>query len=125
MIQSARLMGGELGTAFVTTLSRLREQHASNLIGVHLQTGTTEVVHRLQLYSSVASRSGVPDPAAGTSLLGSVVRAQATTQGVIDTYAAVGAIVVLGLVILALLDPPPIGPASPEPMFGRRSGAST
>jgi DHA2 family multidrug resistance protein len=125
MIQSARLMGGELGSAFVTTLSRLREQHASNLIGVHLQTGTTEVVHRLQLYSSVSSRSGVPDPAAGTSLLGSVVRAQATTQGVIDTYAAVGAIVVLGLVILALLDPPPIGPASPEPMFGRRSGAST
>jgi DHA2 family multidrug resistance protein len=125
MLQSARLMGGELGTAFVTTLSRLREQHASNLIGDHLQAGTAEVVHRLQLYSSVASRSGVPDPAAGTSLLGSVVRAQATTQGVIDTYAAVGAIVILGLLILALLDPPPIGPASPEPMFGRRSGAST
>jgi DHA2 family multidrug resistance protein len=125
MLQSARLMGGELGTAFVTTLSRLREQHASNLIGDHLQAGTAEVVHRLQLYSSVASRSGVPDPAAGTSLLGRVVRAQATTQGVIDTYAAVGAIVILGLLILALLDPPPIGPASPEPMFGRRSGAST
>jgi DHA2 family multidrug resistance protein len=124
MIQSARLMGGELGAAFVSTLSRLREQYASNLIGLHLQTGSADVVHRLQLYASVTSRSGVPDPAAGTSLLGRVVGAQATTQGVIDTYAAVGAIVLLGLVILALLDPPPIGPASPEPMFGRRSGAS-
>jgi DHA2 family multidrug resistance protein len=123
MLQTARLMGGEVGTAFVSTLSRLREQRASNLIGEHLQTGAAQVVHRLQMYSVVTSRSGVPDPAAGTSLLGRVVRALATTQGVIDTYAAVAAIVVLGLLILALLDPPPIGPASPDPMFGRRRGA--
>jgi MFS transporter, DHA2 family, multidrug resistance protein len=119
MLQTARLMGGELGSAFVTTMARLREQHASNLIGLHLQAGSSEVVHRLQQYAAATSRSGIPDPASGTELLGRVVRVQATTQGVIDTYAALGVIVAFGLLIMALLDPPPLGPASPRPLFRR------
>jgi DHA2 family multidrug resistance protein len=124
MIQTARLMGGELGTAFVGTLLRVREQHASNLIGQHVQAGAAQVIQRVQAYSALTSRSGVPDPASGTSVLGRVVRALATTQGVIDTFAVVAAIIFLGLLALAMLDPPPIGPASHEPLFGRRRGAA-
>jgi DHA2 family multidrug resistance protein len=125
LLQSARLMGGELGSAFVSTLARLREQHASNLIGLHLQAGSSEVVHRLQQYAAATSRSGIPDPASGTALLGRLVRAQATTQGVIDAYAALGIIIVFGLLVLALLDPPPLGAASPRPLFRRTRGQSS
>jgi DHA2 family multidrug resistance protein len=119
MLQIARLMGGEVGQAFVSTLARVREQHASNLIGLHLQAGAGDVVQRVQGYAVVTSRNGIPDPASGTVLLGRVVRGLATTQGVIDTYAAVAAVIVLGLLVLALLDPPPRGPASHRPLFIR------
>jgi DHA2 family multidrug resistance protein len=119
MLQIARLMGGEVGQALVSTLARVREQHASNLIGLHLQAGASDVVHRVQGYAAATSRNGIPDPDAGTLLLGRVVRGLATTQGVIDTYVAVAAIIVFGLLMLALLDPPPRGPASHRPLFTR------
>jgi len=122
MLQIARLMGGEIGQAFVSTLSRLREQHASNLIGLHLQAGSGDVVHRLQAYAAATSRSGIPDRDSGIVLMGRVVRGLATTQGVIDSFAAVAAIAVLGLLILALLDPPPRGPASHTPLSLRLRG---
>jgi DHA2 family multidrug resistance protein len=122
MLQMARLMGGEVGSAFVSTLSRVREQHASNLIGLHVQAGAADAVHRVQAYAAATSRNGVPDPASGTLLLERVVRGLATTQGVIDAFAAVAAMVVVGLLILALLDPPPRGPASHRPLFTRLRG---
>ena len=37
LIQTARLMGGQVGQAFVVTLARVRGQIASNLIGLHIQ----------------------------------------------------------------------------------------
>jgi DHA2 family multidrug resistance protein len=122
VIQIARLMGGEVGSAFVSTLTRVREQHASNLIGLHLQAGADDVVRRVQGYAVATSPDGVPDLHSGTLVLARVVRVLANTQGVIDAFAAVGAIVIFGLLILALLDPPPRGPASHRPLFSR-SGA--
>jgi DHA2 family multidrug resistance protein len=119
LIQMTRLMGGEAGSAFVSTLARVREQHASNLIGLHLQAGAADVVHRVQGYAAAASRDGIPDLQSGTLLLARMVRVQANTQGVIDAFAVVGATVVFGLLILALLDPPPRGPASHRPLFTR------
>ena len=47
-IQTARLMGDEIGSAFVVTLNRVREQRASNLIGLHVQVGDWNVMQRLQ-----------------------------------------------------------------------------
>jgi DHA2 family multidrug resistance protein len=122
MLQIARLMGGEVGQAFVSTFSRIREQRASNLLGSHLQAGTSEVVHRLQAYVGAVSRDGVADAASGTAVLGRLVRALATTQGVIDTYVAIAALAACGLVILVLLDPPERGPASHRPLFARLRG---
>ncbi len=55
-LQTARLMGGEIGTAFVTTVVRVRSQVASNLIGLHVRTGDGDVVQRLQAYAAVAGR---------------------------------------------------------------------
>ena len=60
MLQTARLMGGEIGTAFVTTLARVREQVASNLIGQHVQVGDADVIQRVRAYGAVTTR--VIDP---------------------------------------------------------------
>ena len=49
MLQTARLFGGEVGTAFIATLARVREQRASNLIGQHVQTGALDGVWRTGL----------------------------------------------------------------------------
>ena len=117
LIQISRLMGGEVGLAFVSTLTRVREQHASNLIGQHLQSGSANVTARVQNYAVAITRSGVPDTNAGTQILARVVRNLASTQGVIDAFVAVAATAAVGLVILALLDPPPRGPASHKPLF--------
>ena len=38
VLQTARLMGGEIGTAFVATFTRVRAQVASNLLGLHVQS---------------------------------------------------------------------------------------
>jgi DHA2 family multidrug resistance protein len=122
LIQMTRLMGGEVGSAFVSTLARVREQYASNLIGLHVQAGAADVAHRVQVYAAATSRDGIPDPHSGTLVLARVVRSLANTQGVIDAFAAVAAAIVLGLLILALVDPPPRGPASHRPLFTRTRG---
>jgi DHA2 family multidrug resistance protein len=124
MLQVARLMGGEVGQAYIATFSRLREQRASNLIGQHLQIGNVDVVDRLRAYSAVAGRSGTPDTAAGASLLGRVVHAAATTQSVMDAFVTIAVAVVFAFLIPVLLDPPPRGPASHVPLFTRKASVT-
>jgi DHA2 family multidrug resistance protein len=120
MLQVARLMGGEVGQAFIATFSRIREQRASNLIGQHLQIGDVDVVQRLRAYAAIAGRSGTPDTDAGASLLGRVVHAAATTQSVMDAFVTIAVAVVFAFLIPVLLDPPPRGPASHIPLFTRK-----
>ena len=55
MVQTARLFGGEIGSAFVTTLARVREQVASNLIGLHVQMGDAQVIQRMRTYGAVTT----------------------------------------------------------------------
>jgi MFS transporter, DHA2 family, multidrug resistance protein len=121
-IQTARLLGGEIGQAFVVTLARVRGQVASNLIGLHVQSGDVAVVQRMQAYASATARG---DPAPGTlrgaSVLGNVVRSMATTQAVIDAFAVVGAMTAFALLILAIHKAAPQGPASAPPLFAARS----
>ncbi len=57
VLQTARLMGGELGIAFMSTWSRVREQVASNLIGQHLRVGDSEVMDRVHAYAAATSQS--------------------------------------------------------------------
>jgi DHA2 family multidrug resistance protein len=120
MLQVARLMGGEVGQAFIATFSRIREQRASNLIGQHLQIGNVDVVDRLRTYARIAGRSGTPDTEAGASLLGRVVHAAATTQSVMDAFVTIAVAVVFAFLIPVLLNPPPRGPASHIPFFSRK-----
>jgi DHA2 family multidrug resistance protein len=126
-VQVARLMGGELGLAFITTLTRMRTQTASNLIGLHVQSGDPAVLQRLSTYAAVARRSD-PDPvnaaARAAGILGNVVRSSAATQGIIDAFVVVGGLTVLALMIAVAHRPAPIGPASHLPLFSSRREAS-
>jgi DHA2 family multidrug resistance protein len=125
-IQIARLLGGEIGLAFVVTFARVREQVASNLIGLHVQSGGSQVLQRLQSYAAATAKAG--DPAAGgaraASVLGNVVRSVATTQAVIDTFVAVGTLTAVALLLAITHKPAPLGPASARPLFRARQGAS-
>jgi DHA2 family multidrug resistance protein len=126
-VQVARLMGGEIGLAFVATLTRMRTQTASNLIGLHVQSGDPAVLQRLAAYASVARRSD-PDPvnaaARAATILGNAVRSSAATQGIIDAFVVVGGLTVLALMIAVAHRPAPIGPASHLPLFSSRRGAN-
>jgi DHA2 family multidrug resistance protein len=118
-LQTARLMGGEIGTAFVNTVVRVRAQTASNLIGQHVQSGDGRVLERLQAYAAVAGRADTglgPSRAAG--ILGGAIRGASQLQGVIDAFVVVGGLTALALLIVVAHKPAPLGPASHRPLFG-------
>ncbi len=121
-IQTARLMGGEIGTAFIATFTRVRTQVASNHIGLHVQSGDPEVIHRLQAYGAVVGRGVDPFTAAGRSVgvLGNAVRSAASIQGVIDCFVAIAALTAVALLFAITHKPAPLGPASYRPVFGQR-----
>jgi DHA2 family multidrug resistance protein len=116
-LQTARLMGGEIGTALVATLARVRGQVASNQIGQHVQIGDANVLARIRAYGAATTR--VFDPTSATSrgetVLSSVVRSAATTQAVIDSFIVIGALACVALLVLVLMRAAPHGPASAVP----------
>jgi MFS transporter, DHA2 family, multidrug resistance protein len=119
VLQIARLMGGELGTAFITTWTRVREQVASNLIGQHVLVGDGQAMARLHAYGVATTRAFDPggELARGRLVLSNVVRAAATTQSVMDGFVAIAFMTAVALLILVTRRAPPPGPASPPPLF--------
>ncbi len=119
VLQTARLLGGEMGTAFVTTLARVREQVASNLIGLHVQAGDPQVLQRIQRYGSATTH--VIDPTGATQrgalVLGNAVRAAATTQSVMDCFVIIALLTAIALLIIVTRSTAPEGPASARPLF--------
>jgi MFS transporter, DHA2 family, multidrug resistance protein len=123
-IQAARLMGGEIGVAFVATMTRVRGQIASNLIGLHVQTGDGAVLQRLQAYGAVTGRGAADTTgnlARGAGVLGGVVRQAAATQGVIDAFVVIAALTAVALILAISHRPAPLGPASHRPLFSPRT----
>jgi len=122
VLQTARLMGGEIGSAFVTTLTRVREQVASNLLGQQVRIGDPQVIARIRAYGAATARS--VDPTAtvrrGELVLGNVVRSAAVTQAVMDGFIAVGVLTAVALLIVVLRSAAPEGPASAMPLFRPR-----
>ena len=110
LLQTARLFGGEIGNAFVQTYVRVREQVASNLLGLHVQSGGTLVGGRLGAYASaVQARSEGPTDAAAraASLLGRRCGSRRTCCLYSDGFTIVSLAVVAMLLLAALLRPPP------------------
>ena len=105
LLQTSRLFGGEIGTAFMQTFVRVREQVHSNLIGLHVDSLGGQTADRLAAYrNAVATHSSdaAQAVAQGTSLLGSAVAKQAAVLSYIDGFlaAAIGAYVCLVLTAL-------------------------
>jgi MFS transporter, DHA2 family, multidrug resistance protein len=123
VLQTARLFGGELGGSFMATLARVREQIASNLIGLHVQVGDPRVIERMQRLGAVTTRVIDPPGAIerGRLLLATAVRSAATTQAVIDGFVVIALLSVVALLIALLRSAAPEGPASPPPLFPVRS----
>jgi MFS transporter, DHA2 family, multidrug resistance protein len=105
LFQTSRLFGGEIGTAFMQTFVRVREQVHSNLIGLHVDSLGGQTADRLAAYrNAVGAHSSDVGVAAqrATSLLASTVAKQAAVLSYIDGFlaAAVGA---LGCLMLTAL----------------------
>jgi DHA2 family multidrug resistance protein len=96
LLQTSRLFGGEIGTAFMQTMVRVREQVHSNLIGLHVDSLGGQTADRLAAYRNAigAHTSDLATATArATSLLGSAIAKQAAVLSYIDGFlaAAIGA----------------------------------
>jgi DHA2 family multidrug resistance protein len=117
VINTARLMGGEAGSAFLSTLLRFREQAASNHLGLHVQVGGLTVAQRLATYEIVARRTGnhalAPDRSLG--ILSVTVRNAAIIQSVIDTFIAVAFLSAAAALFFVCQRAPPRAATSEQP----------
>jgi DHA2 family multidrug resistance protein len=123
ILQTARLMGGELGNAFMQTFVRVREQLHSNLLGLHVAAESPLTVDRLHAYAgAVAHRTAGASTAdeRAASLLANALQKQAYVLAYIDGFTVIGIGTVLCLIVILFLRPAPparapIRVASPEP----------
>jgi DHA2 family multidrug resistance protein len=110
ILQTGRLFGAELGSAFVQTFTRVREQVYSNLIGQHVTVGSFTTVQRLQDYAgAVAARSSgqTGATARATALLAEAVQSQANVLAYIDGFMVIGFATIGVLLLMLLLRKPP------------------
>jgi DHA2 family multidrug resistance protein len=123
--QVARLMGGEFGSAFITTFVRIRGQIASNLLGLHVQIGDGQVMQRLEAYASATSRAGDPGNAIarGASVLNSVIHSMSITLAIVDAFVVLAVVCLLTVMFMVTRKSAPLGPASHVPLFGQRAPA--
>src|SRR3984893_9746784 len=118
--QVARLMGGEVGSAFIVTFIRVRSQIASNLLGLHVQIGDGQVAQRLQNYAAATAPAGNSATTRGAAVLGSVVHSMAVTQGIIDAFVVIAAATAVTLILNVTRRAAPPGPASHISPFAPR-----
>ena len=94
LLQISRLFGGEIGTAFMQTFVRVREQIHSNLIGLHIDAIAGTTADRLAAYSGAIGAHtadlGVAS-AQAVNLLSSAVLQQASVLAYVDGFLAAGA----------------------------------
>jgi DHA2 family multidrug resistance protein len=101
-----RNLGGAIGTATLATVITKREQFHSNIIGQSVTLGREEVRDRIAQLTNFFIAHGVPDPAAArqqaTIALGKAVKQQALVMGFSDTFAVIGAVLVLAAIAVLL-----------------------
>lgn len=115
-IQIARLMGAEIGNGLIQTFVRTREQTYSNLIGQHVQSGSSAVAGiATQLAGPFGIRpTGVGNPTAqGLGLLGRLIQREAYVLAYIDAFWLIAWVSLAGMLLILLLRPPPPNPLTP------------
>jgi MFS transporter, DHA2 family, multidrug resistance protein len=114
LLQISRLFGGEIGTAFMQTFVRVREQVHSNLIGLHVDGLATQTIDRLATYrGALGARTADLGEAAAqaTKLLAANVAQQASVLAYIDGFLAAAAGAFVCLLLVALVRTPRPFPA--------------
>jgi MFS transporter, DHA2 family, multidrug resistance protein len=113
LLQISRLFGGEVGTAFMQTFVRVREQVHSNLIGLHIDGIAGVTTDRLAAYRG-AIGAFTADPglasAEAVKLLTGTVLQQASVLSYVDGFLAAGAGAFCCLLLVAAMRR---GPPSP------------
>jgi DHA2 family multidrug resistance protein len=119
-IQIARLLGAEIGNAVIQTFVRTREQTYSNLIGLHVLSGSsaTEGV-ATQLSGPFGDRAtGLGDPTAqGLDVLAGLVQREAYVLAYIDAFWLIAWASLAGVLLVLILRRPPPNPLTP-PLIG-------
>ena len=113
VLQTVRLMGGEAGNAFIQTYVRVREQVDSNLLGLHVISGASDVAERLAAYTNAIATQSIGATGAASraaSLLAQAVRDQADVLSYRDGFTIVSIAVVAMLLMTAMLRPAPTSP---------------
>ncbi len=106
-----RLLGGQIGVAFMTHFIAMREELHSNLLGLHVQQGscTTDSAIR-QLTAGLYGKSSGLTAATGRAvgLISARVRLQAYTLTFIDGFHLIAWACVAALLLIALLKKSPL-----------------
>jgi DHA2 family multidrug resistance protein len=108
LLQLSRLFGGEIGTAFMQTFVRVREQFHSNAIGLHVAQGASVTTDRLAAYAAHFAAQNADAAGAGAQslrTLASAVARQANVLAYQDGFLVVGIGVFGCLLIIALMQP--------------------
>ena len=106
LLQISRLFGGEVGTAFMQTFIRVREQVHSNLIGLHVDAIAGATSDRLAAYRAAigAHTSDVAQASAqAVKLLTNAVMQQASVLSYVDGFLAAGVGAFGGLLLVAAM----------------------
>jgi MFS transporter, DHA2 family, multidrug resistance protein len=115
-IQVARLLGIEVGTAFMQTFVRMREQVYSNLIGQHLSSISDAADRIVTALSDVFSgRTGDLGIAGsqGVAAAGRLIQREAYVLAYIDGFWIIAWVLVAAPLLVLLLHPPPPNPMTP------------
>jgi DHA2 family multidrug resistance protein len=114
-IQTARLFGSELGSAFIQTFVRIREQFHSNLIEQHLSSGTDIVQRFIDILSAVFDDhpTGRDATAQALATIGARVQRQSFVLAYIDAFWVIAWGLTFAILLLLLLRPPPPNPLTP------------
>jgi DHA2 family multidrug resistance protein len=109
--QTVRLIGGEIGVAFMQHFLSIREQFHSNILGLGVQRGLPSTDQRLfGLTAGMLTRSpGSTTTAAGRAaeILGLQVKQQAFTLAITDCFMLVASSILLCLIVIACMAPVP------------------
>jgi DHA2 family multidrug resistance protein len=103
-----RLLGGEVGATFMGHFLSAREKFHSNLLGLHVQSGTWITDQRLRMLAAGAFGKSTGTQEAqyrAAEALGLQVRAQAFTLAISDGFIVIAWAVVLYLMLMLLLRP--------------------
>jgi MFS transporter, DHA2 family, multidrug resistance protein len=114
LLQVSRMFGGEIGTAFMQTFVRVREQVHSNLIGLHVDGLASLTADRLAAYrNALATHTAdlLVTTGRATGLLAQAIAKQAAVLSYIDGFQAAAAGALICMMLAAAL---------PKP--GKRSG---